>query len=192
MQQLHSFLRTKHCGKVVSGETNCWLCPPSCAGAPGVARVQECCAAMGTHVWYNPVQPSRFCMWACAPLCDGICDCVIWSLCRPILLSFTTSPFALSLASFVYYVSHSQCPLSLLYTLVQGPLHYCYLCVYSHPPFGHLLMSLSATLSPTNIVVGDNNSDIVPRETPCFCGTVFCTLGLCLSMYVPWNNSPMR
>lgn len=73
---------------------------------------------------------------------------------------------------------------------VQGPCHPCYLRVHSHPPLGLLLMSLSATLSLANIIVGDNN--IVPRETPSCCGPIVCSLDLCVSKCVSWNTSPMR
>lgn len=112
-------------------------------------------------------------------------------------LSFTTSPFAHSLCAFLCVcclpLTVPIVPFIQPSCIVQGPLHYCYLRVYSHPAFCHFLMSLSATLSPTNIAVEDNNNeDTVPRETPCCYGTVFCTLDLCLSVCVPWNNNPMR
>ena len=44
--------------------------PPPLLG-PRVAGVRGSCAAMGTYIWNNPVQPSS--VWVCARVCHRLC-----------------------------------------------------------------------------------------------------------------------
>lgn len=162
MEQLHFVLRSKHCRKVVSREQLVVL--PSPAGTPGMATGKESHAAMGTHIGNNPGQPSSFWLWVCARVCRGLC-CAAGSPSSqpcPAPSIIPCHPRGLSRASFVCYASRSQHPLSLLSNHLCRAHFTRYLRVHSHPPLGHLLMSLSATLSLANIIVGDNN--IAPEK----------------------------
>lgn len=127
---------------------------------------------METHIWNNPVQPSSFCVWACARVWEMGCVAVpqgasvisAWSFCSVVTTcGLRLCPRWLPLSA---YASHSQHPfvpfIQSAYTGLISPLL----------PFCALTRSLWPLPEVPLCLLISHQCSLCSLETPCCCGTV--------------------